>query len=553
MSFRIISWFLIVFGCFYGIGSTPLLDNNEGMYASIARDMLDNGNFIIPHLAGVPYLEKPPMLYWLMAASMSLFGRNEWAVHLVPALAFFITAFSLQRFTRKTTGNDTLGLFAALMLISSLPMLVFGRQILCDMIMTCFFSIAMFSFFTWQQNSNKRYLHLFYGSLALAALSKGLTTCILAGGIIGSFYLWERKPSWHHLKFLSPLGIGLFLLIAAPWHIAATLQNEDFAWFYFVNEHWLRFINQREPHDYHTGAWWYYLPKILFYLIPWTLFLLIFTRNTKPSHCSYPSLARFLWSWFLFCLVFFSIAGSKANYYMIVGMPPLVMLITLYLKPFMDKGDRVTRSLTSGAFVCLFIMVWLMYHLCTNTSTELLATCQEISWIHIAVGAVYCLIAIVLSWRLPQHWLAPLLGSHLLLMLPLLIASVESFGEKLSQKEMAEYVQAGDSEAVAMYQEFEDISAFAFYVKKPLLIVDSQSADLLYGQKKLASQPATSSMFLSLDEWAKRKPAVPMVVLKKNLYAAMDRLRDLKVDLQHVCIIKRLGRVAVINMCEHGH
>src|SRR4029077_1472703 len=103
MNYRIVCWSLIFFACFFGLGAYPLLDHNEGMYAAIARDMLRNGDFIIPHLNGLPYIEKPPLLYWLMAASMAVFGQNEFAVRLIPALALCFTAWKLWRFLLRVT------------------------------------------------------------------------------------------------------------------------------------------------------------------------------------------------------------------------------------------------------------------------------------------------------------------------------------------------------------------------------------------------------------------------------------------------------------------
>ena len=582
MIFRIVSWFLIIFACFYGIGSYALLDNNEGLYASIARDMLEHGRFIIPHLNGVPYLEKPPMLYWLMASSMAIFGENEFAVHLVPALAYFLTIVSVQRFTHRTTGSEATAFLVALMLATSLPLLIWGRIILCDMVMTCFFTGAMLEFYGWQSALSPLPLregvrgrgpffsivdsiaegpttptlppriiiwgggsNRFHLLLAFAVLTKGLIAVILAGGIIVMFMLWQRKTA----NLLSPLGIGIFLAVAAPWHIWACIQQADFAWFYFVNEQFLRFINKRQPHDYHTGPWWYYLPRILVYLFPWTLFLLIFTRKPKPSASSEPALVRFLWSWFFVCLVFFSIAGSKANYYMIIGMPPLALLIALHLKPYMDSGKRIARSLTSSGLVLLVVTLACLQHFCTENSGELFAACQGVSW-NILIGAgLYCAITTALCWRVPQLWLAPLLGSHILILLPLAIAGVNIASERISQKNVALYLQSTFGDDAAIFQEFESVSALAFYMKKPLLIVDNHSSDLQYGQHTSAG----NALFLSLREWAERKPTIPMVVLTDHLYDAMNELHHLQVDLKQVCVVKRFERVVILIRCENEH
>ena len=152
-------------------------------------------------------------------------------------------------------------------------------------------------------------------------MAKGFVAIILAGGSIAVFLLWQRTPWRTWLQPLSASGILLFLCIVAPWHIAASLQEPGFVYFYFINEHVLRFLNMREPHDYYTGHVWYYLVRIPAYLIPWTLFLALLAR--KDASCQLPDVKKstsltsgiyhltsgalrpFLWSWFLFCLVFF--------------------------------------------------------------------------------------------------------------------------------------------------------------------------------------------------------------------------------------------------------
>src|SRR4051812_19652686 len=127
--YRVIAWLIIGFACFYGLGGYPLLDNNEGLYASIGRDMLNSGQFIVPQLNGVPYLEKPPLLYWLLAASFALFGVNAWAAHLVPALALLATAWMMQRFLARQARSQEAGYAAAVIMVTALPLLAIGRMV----------------------------------------------------------------------------------------------------------------------------------------------------------------------------------------------------------------------------------------------------------------------------------------------------------------------------------------------------------------------------------------------------------------------------------------
>jgi len=546
MIYRIVSWALILFACFYGIGSYPLLDDNEGLYAAIARDMLHSGQWIIPHLNGVPYLEKPPMLYWLIAGSMSLFGENEWAARLVPALAFFGTACLLQRFLTRTSRSEAAGYSAALIMVTSLPMLAMGRMILCDTIMTCFLSAALMYFYDWYTDQNKRSLMGFYMFLALAVLTKGFIAIILAGGTIAAFLYWQRStPRQQFLRVLSPRGILLFLCIAAPWHIAASWQEPGFAWFYFINEHLLRFLNMREPHDYYTGHSWYYLPRLLAYLLPWTLFLALLVEKPGLVAWQYPVLTKFLWSWFLFCLLFFSVSGAKANYYMIAGIPALVMLLALHLKCHMDSGTRIVPWLASGCLLLVAVALWVIRCACRESSGDLYPTCEAVSLPIIISAGVYALISILLCWRIPRRWIVPLLGAHILLLLPLLISGVNMASDHLSQKTVADFLKASSYHDVAVYQEFEELSSLAFYRDKPLLMVDSRSNDLLYGKMHSATP-----YFMTLSEWATHSPRLPLVLFTRRISGAMADLRAINIDLKNVCIVRRFERVAVISMCD---
>ena len=547
MIYRTLSWFIILFACFYGIGSYPLFDDNEGLYAAVARDMLKSGQFIIPHLNGVPYIEKPPMLYWLMAGSMSVFGVNEWAVRLIPALALFATASTMQRFLTRHTHSETTGFAAALMMVTSLPLLAMGRMIMCDMIMTCFFTAALMRFYEWYTDGKKGHLLAFWAFLALTVLSKGFVTVILMGGSIGVFFLWQRTPLTQARKILVPAGILLFFAIAAPWHIAASLQEPGFTWFYFINEHLYRFLNIREPHDYYTGPLWYYLPRILGYLVPWTFFLWLFAAKDSVAP-TYVDIKRLLWSWFGFSLLFFSISGGKANYYMIAGMPALIMLLALALDKHIAEHTRLARFVTCAGFILILVAFGFSRLFCTASSGEFYDGCQGTSWPAVSGSVTYVFVAMVLCWRIPERWLPPLLGASILFLLPLLISGVNLANGRVSQQKVAEYLNASTHGDIAIYQEFEELSALAFYIDKPLIIVDSISNDLLYGQRQSSGQP----YFMTLAQWAKYKPAIPLVVLRKRVFTVMDSLHDQHIDLKHICILKHIGRVAVIGQCEKG-
>jgi len=573
MIYRFFCWFLILFACFYGLGSIPLLDDMEGLYASIARDMLKTHQFIIPHLNGLPYLEKPPLLYWLLAASMSIFGVGAGAARLIPALALFATARMMQRLIQRATRSEEAGFAAALIMVTSLPLFAIGRMVLCDMLMTYFLTASLGGFYEWyisppsplkekegwevnrilQSKSlfpsltlkRQGKLYQFYGFLALAVLTKGFVTIILAVGAIALFLFAQRSPRQRWLHILSPSGILLFLLIATPWHIAAVLQEPGFAWFYFINEHLLRFLNMRQPHDYYTGYAWYYLPRILIYLMPWTPFLALFsyklppTGTKPPTH--YQTLPHFLWSWFLFSLLFFSASGAKANYYMIAGMPALIMLLALRLKGRIEPDHRILHKLAAMALSLTIIVLPVIKYFCHIDSGELYPACEALSWGIMGEAALFVAIAAALCYRLPPRWTVPLVASSILWLLPLLSSALHAAESRLSQQPVAAYLKQSGYDNAALYQEFEEWSALAFYLDQPLPMVDTQSNDLLYGQRQ------SHGGFIPLSSWG-QKPQWPLLVSISKLDKVLTQLQAMNIG--KFCVLRSFERVAVVAPCR---
>jgi 4-amino-4-deoxy-L-arabinose transferase-like glycosyltransferase len=536
---RAAAWAAILFACFYGIGGYPLLDDNEGLYGSIARDMLHSGQWVIPHLNGVPYLEKPPMLYWLLAGSMRLFGVNTWAVRLVPALALFATALMTGFFLRRQR-NAMAGHIAALLFATSLPLLVMGRMVLCDMVMTSFLTASLLGFYHWYDSGRRRGLMACGGFLAMAVLTKGFLTPIVGVGSIGMFMLWQRAPIARWRGLLAWQGIALFFAVAAPWHIAAMLMHPGFAWYYFVNEHLYRFLNMREPHDYYTGHIWYYVPRILAYLAPWTPFLLLLSVQSPPGAAPAP-LTRFLWSWFLFCLLFFSVAGAKANYYMVAGMPALVMLLALRIEEHIRTGSRAIPLLASISFGALGAIFIAAPRFCHADKSDFYPACLSLTP-PVTLIALLCILAVIAAcWLLPRRWAVAMLSLPALLLLPALIVIETGTQERISKKRVADYFNASGIGEVALLGQFEEWSALAFYHDWPLVIVDSQSADLLYGQRR----GTAPERFQTLAQWAAHSPRLPLVVAN----TMRDRLMA-NPALGKLCLLHQFEAVAVIGICR---
>lgn len=346
---------ILLWNFYFGLTSYGLLNNNEGLYAQIAWEMLERNDFVIPFLNGVPYIEKPPLLYWLIAGIYAFFGKSVFAARFVPTTFGMLTCLSLYLFSNRIKLSKV-NFLSACILGSSLGFLIFSRMVFFDVLLTAFFTFSILCIFLWDLEKNKNWLRLGYGFAALALLTKGFLSIILIGLIFGVFLTYKYKNFKWIKGALDVPGILLFLSLATPWHILASFRLQEFAWFYFINEHVLRFLDMRLPRDYYRGPFYYYLIRIPAYFMPWTFIIPWLIKRKKDSKNK--DLRVFLWIWFLVLLVFFTVSKAKANYYMVLGMPPLALLAALTIAP---HAKSVLWVKTGSLFSSLVLLAGSFY------------------------------------------------------------------------------------------------------------------------------------------------------------------------------------------------
>ena len=532
-SFYILAVMLVAAFSFYcRLGSYGLLDKNEGLYAEIPREMLASGDFVIPHLNGVAYIEKPPLLYWLTALSYACFGVNEFAARLVPATAGFLTALILLVWLARC-GNLECGLLAATIWSTSAGGILLGRVVLFDMLLTLLLVWAMLAFYTWNEGGRRRDLYQFWGALSLAVLTKGLLALALSLPAVGLFLLIEDRqaPPWSSTRLksirravgrmLDPWGVALFLLIALPWHIAATVRDSHFAWFYFVNEHVLRFLGLREPHDYHLDPWYHYLPLLLQLLLPWTVLIVAAAwpwprREQAAPQKEEPNFTRFLSAWFGAGFLFLSLSSAKGDYYIIAVLPPAVMLAAQFL-----WARRAAFHLTLLPALVAFLALAMAFMAMLVTS----GAAAALRWGPGPLPAALApplwggtLLALAVLW-LMGRWMPfkAVMSACILIEAGGLIAALDGFKvfeNNISSKQMVvELPPDTQSSELYFYRRFEDrFSSAVFYRRKPIPIIDSDSKDLLYGQ---GTNPG--AMFPSSTEVAAALRAAYVFVADKDV------------------------------------
>jgi 4-amino-4-deoxy-L-arabinose transferase-like glycosyltransferase len=466
----------------YGLDAFPLRDNNEGLYAGIAQAMQGSGQYVVPQLNGVPYIEKPPLLYWLASLSMALFGATPAAARLVGAGAMLALCLCLFQFCRLH-GNPRAGCYASAGLASTVPVALLSHVVLFDPLLTALLGACLLCYLHGYLTHSRRAHLLAAGLLALAVLEKGGVALVLAGGVIGLFLLLMRdRDGWRRL--FDPAALAVLLAVAAPWHVLAALEQQGFSWFYFINEHVLRFLGRRLPDDYHHGPVWFYLPRLLVLLLPWTPFLLLLAPARGGPAPASRVLVTFCKAAVLFPFVFFSLSQAKADYYLLVAAPALALWLALETtRRLGTAGDRRLAlcwgMAAASALVLLAAAPGAVGYQWRLGPVVLLA----LGWVALAAAGT-CLF---LRLRSPAAREAAMLAVVLVAAPALAVLCHEAGerGQRDSSRDIARIIlqqPQPERHAVFLYRDFEDVfSTLPFYLGRPLPVIDSASRDLQFG------------------------------------------------------------------------
>ena len=272
---------------FAALFSPSLFDDADATHANAAQHIAVSGDWVTLSVNGIRYLEKPPLPYWLAAIDYHLFGYNVFATHLPVSLAVLACAILAWNWSRRAYG-DRAAFYATLAILTSAGIFLFTRFLIPESLLTFLLALALYTFLTGLEDRKPARLYLAYAALAVAVLAKGLIAPVFFIAAVVPYLLvtgeWRR---WRQFRLFT--GILLFLAIAAPWHILAGLRNPDqghpvgniptpgnvhgFFYFYFLNEHVLRFLGKRYPHDYNKQPWFAFWLGQLVWLFPWSLFL----------------------------------------------------------------------------------------------------------------------------------------------------------------------------------------------------------------------------------------------------------------------------------------
>ena len=536
----------LVFLAVYGgsLFSPALLDDADSTHAEVAREMFVTGDYVTLHVNGVRYLEKAPLPYWIVALSYRLFGVNEFATRLPMALAVMLLGMLGFCWARRAFGERA-GIYGALFVYTSAGVFLFTRILIPDVLLSLLIAASLYFFLTALEPGAATWRwYAGYAAMALGVLTKGLIALVFPGAAAFLFLLatgdWRR---WREFRLFS--GSLVFLAIAAPWHILAALRNppgaghHGFLWFYFVNEHFLRFLGRRFPRDYNKLPAALYWTLHMVWLFPWSFYLPAVVRSaieerkagrlrSQPTNQSATAERRsdfgartWLLCWILagVILIFFAISTNQ-EYYTFPAYLPILILLAAGLaqceRAERQSGERTGWLRSSAAALAvigiaasavLMAGLWQSRNLPFEADigtvlarhdmeTDTLSTSHMLDLSYasfsalrlpaaLAAGTLLLAPSLSLVLRLRRrHYLATwALAAGMAVFLIAAHIALGRFGPYLSSRDLAREIaaRARPEDKVMIYGDQAFGSSLLFYLRRPIDLVEGRTTSMWFG------------------------------------------------------------------------
>jgi 4-amino-4-deoxy-L-arabinose transferase-like glycosyltransferase len=511
-------------GLYLGTAGSPALDDEDvdAAHAMVSQEMLQRNDFVVMYMDGVRYLIRPPMHFWMVAASYKLLGESEFATRLPLSLAVVGMVLLTFEFGRRFFGQRA-GLYASLAVATSAGIFIFTRNMIPEAIYALAFEGIFYLFLrSWTGSLDSRLGYR--GAAALCGISV-LTRAVIgllfpAAAIIAFITLTRGWRRWRELRLLSSAAI--FLAIAAPWHILAGLRSPGFFWAYFINEHINRALGTRLPHDYGAIPLWIWYSAHLVWLFPWSFFFPLAIRELpfpprkwgKPMNASEQArLLLFVWAGVI--LLFFTFEnGSRLEYYSFWAWPAISMLLGLgiaraeetdqaWLKPAQRvlAGQAVMFAAIAGYFLWVSMHVRaasdVSSHLVMRSPENYLTgmvhlldlTPQSVADLRIPViiSSLSILISFVAAWVLRERGIPWLPNIALALgMVGFIVAAHIAFNilnPTMSSRSLALELNKSlrPDDQIALYGDIRVAPGIAFYSHRAVLLYNAAGSNLEFG------------------------------------------------------------------------
>ena len=487
------------------LGTRVLIHPDEGRYASLSLEMARSGDWVTPRLNGLPYFEKPALQYWIGALAFMALGVSEFSARLWPGVAGFLAVLTVGFTAGRLWGRES-GIRAAAIAASMTWIELNSHFLTLDAGLTLFLTIALCAVLLANTGgpaprARRRWIWLAWGAMAAAVLSKGLVGLVIPGAVLVLVSLWRRDASWWRgMHWIS--GLLIFLAIAAPWFVLVSLRNPGFAEFFFVHEHFARYLSDVHRRE---GAWWYYLPLLAAGMLPWTGALpWLFAGKETAGGAAAISPRHVLLTWSIFVLLFFSASGSKLPSYILPMFPALALLIALLV--------RDARPVTLQRHLLLPALLWACAALASTQSARFASITTPVEVLAplasaLRLGAVLVLASCAVAW----WWLrgngvtAAVLSLALghAMAIALVLQAHDGYGQLKSAAALAAALPPSITPATPVYAVRDYDQTLPFYLRRDVTLVDFED------EFALGEQREPERWIKTLDEFVRRWQSAP--------------------------------------------
>jgi 4-amino-4-deoxy-L-arabinose transferase-like glycosyltransferase len=465
-------WLLLALLWFLPLNSPHLFEPDEGRYAEIPREMVTSGDWVTPRLDDIKYFEKPALQYWLTAAAFKYFGQHAWTVRLWPALSGFLGLWLTWALARRLY-DERAALLAVMVQAGALLYIGMARIATLDMSLCFSLQLAMTALallVRLSTASSWRLPAMLGVGVTLAVLTKGLVGILIPGAAAALFILIHRD--WGLLRRARPWWtLAILLILGAPWFVLASQRNPEFAHFFFVVQHFQRYLSQQGFDRYQPA--WFFVPVLAAGFLPWTTLLPGALVTGVRSARTGDRASSFLLIWAAFVLLFFSISQSKLIPY-IEPMLPAISLLTgreiARLTP-----ARVAAHLTAVFLIVLGVVLAIAVLCWIPQGAPLLARASIVSVAGLLIGfgvlaagtargAILCRRGAVIS-------AVAVTALSSLLMTQSVLLAADFLPRMRDVRALAEHVRPALTAATRIYCVNEYLQPIPFYLQRPCTLV----------------------------------------------------------------------------------
>ncbi len=532
---------LVAIACiwFLTLDARHLLRSDEGRYAEIAREMVATGDWVTIRYNGIKYFEKPPFQMWMTALAFEAFGIGEWQARLWVALSGAFGLVVTVIAARRWFGAGVAMLSGAVLLAapgwnlgSHFNSLDMGVSAALTAVLA---GVLMAQHPSASSASRQHWMWFAWASMAVAVLTKGLIGIALPGLVLVLYSVIARDLAiWRRIHIAS--GAVVLLAIATPWFVLISLRNPEFAHFFFIHEHWQRYLSTVHRRD---GAWWYFVPLLVGGFLPWIGLawrVPAVVRDGSRGSDFRPVLLLAIWSAAIF--VFFSASSSKLPGYILPVFPALAVILALALDRLSPPQWR--RHLIGAAVVVVAVLAAAPFaDRLANGPAQAAAYRSFATWL--AAGAALAIFGLAFAWRLSRGDPRASKIAYALaffLMATAALRGHEAFGRKSSGADLVPAIEAFAGSGVPLYSVRMLDHTLPFYLRRTPVMVDVAD-ELEFG---IAQEPGQS--LPTLDDFVRRWTSGPhaLALMGHDTYAT---LKDRKLPMTPVAEDDR--RVVVAN------